>query len=195
MKKNIESIKQTLDAKDAEYKKFVINGKTEIAKTEAKIKELEAKKEKPESLDDYKITSQELRDARDYLSYLHEKTKSTTGSMLSSSEYKEMEKEIISEITEIQAEAAPEIEQAVMQAVNLMTAYNERIMDLTGIMDHAKRLYTPTLVIGAKNYGEGLINQDKSRAKWLEQFVYMFYRYLNEAQRLEGKLPNHIGIK
>ena len=186
MKKEIESVKKTLAAKDAEYNEAIRASRKDIAELEAKIAELEKKAARPESLEDYKITAQELRDSRNYLEYLRIKVqKYAGGRLLNDSEYKEIKKTLTAEMEQIQAKAAPEVEQAVLQAVEVLKAYCCEISELESLLTHAERQYTPNGAYSSKNWYAGISDYSTNRVRWIEKFVWMYINYADEAQRLE----------
>lgn len=196
MRKNIENIAKALDAKDEERRQAITQGKQEIAELEDKIKELSDKLQHPDSLDSYKENAQALRDAQEYKTFLvHKKNKAEKGRLLEEPEYKEIKAELIEEIKGIQAEAAPELEQAVMRAVELMTQYNGNVMEIMRILGHANRLYSPAFTVGSRNYAADIADMHTGRANWLQKFVYMYLTYIDEATRLENNTAPSVWCK
>ena len=192
MNKNIENIAKALDAKEKERREVLSNGRQELAELDIKIKELNAKLASPNSLDEYKDISQALRDAREYKTYLTTKINAAEkGKLLEEAEYKEIKGAITEEVNAIQEEAAPELEQAILKAVELMAQYNNRVLEVTRILDHASHLYCPNSSIGTKNYGAEISRLNTGRANWLQKFVYMFYSYVNEADRINNNTAHN----
>ncbi len=193
MNKNIENIAKALDAKEKERTEVLSNGRQELAELDNKINELNAKLTNPNSLDEYKAISQELRDAREYKTYLSTKINTAEkGKLLEEAEYKEIEGAIIEEVNAIQEEAAPELEEAVLKAVELMAQYNSRVLEVTRILSHAKRLYSPKFSIGTRNFGAEISRLNTGRANWLQKFVYMFYSYADEADRINNNAAHNV---
>lgn len=187
MRKNIEDIEKALTAKEEERRQAITQGKQEIAELEIKIEELSDKLKNPDSLDSYKKTAQELRDAQEYQTFLvHKKNKAEKNGLLEESEYKEIKTELTEEIKRIQIDAAPELEQAVMRAVELMTQYNGNVMEITRILDRASRLYNPVFAVSTRNYAGEIADMHTGRANWLQKFIFMYFTYIEEATRLEN---------
>ncbi len=196
MNENIENIAKALDAKEKERREALSNGRQELAELDYKIKELNAKLASPNNLDEYKDISQALRDAREYKTYLAAKINNAKkDKQLEEAEYKEIKGAIIEEVNAIQEETAPELEQAILKAVELMAQYNNRVLEVTRILDHANRLYSPNFSVGTRNYGEDISRLNTCRANWLQKFVYMFYSYANEANRITNNDTHNVWNK
>lgn len=196
MNKNIENIAKALDAKEKERREVLSNGRQELAELDIKIKELNAKLASPNNLDEYKDISQALRDAREYKTYLTTKINTAEkGKLLEEAEYKEIKGAIIEEVNAIQEETAPELEQAILKAVELMAQYNNRVLEVTRILDHAGRLYSPNGFISSRDYGGEISRLNTGRANWLQKFVYMFYSYADEADRINNNDTHNVWSK
>lgn len=193
MNKNIENIAKALDAKEKERREALSNGRQELAELDYKIKELNAKLASPNNLDEFKEVSQALRDAREYKTYLETKINTAKkGKLLEEAEYKKIQGAILKEVNAIQEETAPELEQAILKAVELMAQYNNRVLEVTRILDHANHLYSPNYSVGTRNYGEDISRLNTGRANWLQKFVYMFYSYVNEADRINNNTAHNV---
>lgn len=172
----IENIKALLDAKEAELNEVKRKSKEEKATIENKIAELESALEMPETLEEYKSISEELKENRQYLRYLEAKKNTLENSAITKEERQAILKDLKKELLRIQEEAAPEMQKKLFEIVELMQEYDRKAKPIQDLANRAQSLdkssWNPQ-VVWKSTISE--INNDKNNL-W-GHFVYWFYKY------------------
>ena len=150
-----------LTEREQEQKNAISNLKKEREQIKAKIEQLQAQKDNPESLEDYKAVNREIEESKAYIDYLERKAaQAKAGGAITADEYNAIKAAAYSEIKAIQADAAPEIQKHLFEAVALMEKYTAEIAPLDSMVNKAGHLHAPN----------GYIGQSISRSQSKERF-------------------------
>jgi len=183
MSKGINKIIAFLDdAEKAEREEFVKNKKDREELT-AKLETLEELQENAGSLEEYKLIAQEIRDTKDFLSYSTKKANEKK-SLITTDERNNIIKEARGELNKLQADAAPEIQEKLLEIISLMDNYTEEAEQYESIIMRAMRLHDRPYCVGNVREACHIRDHGTDPAEWFKVFVYMYYQHRETAQRL-----------
>lgn len=180
--KELETIESRIKDLEQAQENAIYQSRAERAKLSAKMTELEEKLKDPGSLEDYKVTAQEIRDTQAYIDFIDAKKNKVQAGLLNDAEFKDMRKTLEEEIKARQTDAAAEIQAQFYPIIELMEKYTADISNLDELLNRATKLNNPRLFstcFSASKISE--INPDKY--EYWQQFCYMFFRHRPDVMR------------
>ena len=184
------SIVKTLEEKEQERAALTRKNKEERAQIEQHIEELKKRLLDPQDFEDYRASSQELKDTEKYLDFLNRRSTALSTSVLSEEEYKEMRDYLFGEVKTIQEQAAPKIYAKLMELIDLMDIYTEDIKEYETVINQALRMHAQKFPGSVHPAGE-IVKINPDACGWFAKFVYMYYTHCDTANAIKaGKRPN-----
>lgn len=185
MKKDLlETIGAQIDAKEQERDKIIKEGKEQREELKSKIAALKEKLNHPESLEDYKVTAQELRDTEQYFNYISTASANASTCFLSDSDYRTIRAQVLEEIGEKQEQAAPEIQAKLFEVIDLMEAYTADISALDALINRAARLNNPR-ILNTVYSANTICNTNPDKYGYWYAFCAMFFNQYPEAMKIK----------
>lgn len=185
MKKDLmETIGAQIDAKEQERDKIIREGKEQREELKSKIAALNEKLKHPESLEDYKVTAQDLRDTEQYLNYITTASANASTCFLSDSDYRTIRAQVLEEIGKKQEQAAPEIQAKLFEVIDLMEAYVADISALDALINRAARLNNPRGLNSVYSANK-ICDTNPDKYGYWHAFCAMFFNHYPEAMKIK----------
>ena len=183
MKKDLmETIGAQIDAKEQERDKIIREGNEQRAELKSKIAALNEKLNHPESLEDYKVTAQELRDTD--FNYISTASANASTCFLSDSDYQAIRAQVLEEIGEKQEQAAQEIQAKLFEVIDLMEAYTADINAHDALINRAARLNNPRYLNAVYSAGK-ICDTNPDKYGYWHAFCTMFFNQYPEAMKIK----------
>lgn len=185
MKKDLlETIGAQIDAKEQERDKIIKEGKEQREELKSKIAALKEKLNHPESLEDYKVTAQELRDTEQYFNYISTASANASTCFLSDSDYQAIRAQVLEEIGDKQEQAAQEIQAKLFEVIDLMEAYTADINAHDALINRAARLNNPRYLNAVYSAGK-ICDTNPDKYGYWHAFCTMFFNQYPEAMKIK----------
>lgn len=181
--KKIEKITVELDRVENETKNELEKLNNDRAQIAAKIAELEAKKEKAESLEKFKTISEALKAENENLLFIDNNINRIKAGTLDNNTAKEYQEIIIDSLTDFQNSSASEIQKTFFELIALMNNYADEYARGVALLERVKNLNNKKVKVSARCEAWTISECNKDPAEWWNNFCYFYFRYYSEALR------------
>lgn len=183
--KNEEEIKKLVEEREKKQHDDFAGRKKKRAELCEKLKQLKAAKHTCAEFEQQEIIKQEIKRTESHIDFIDEQRTAKPIPYISQEEFNEINKIITADIKALQNSAAPEIQEHVLAAIELMDKYNDRAKELQYTKDRAWRLLKPEFPGMSSRLNEiGDVNPDL--CGWWQAFVWMYYRHTDEAAKIKA---------
>ncbi len=183
--KNAKEIKKLVEERENKKRDDIVGRQAKRAELTEKLKQLQTAKKACTEFEQQEIIKQEIKRTESHINFVDEQRTAKPVPYISQAEFNEINKIITADIDALQNSAAPEIQEHVLAAIELMDKYNEQAKELQYTKDRAWRLLKPEFP-GMSSRLDAIGNVNPDLCGWWQAFVWMYYKHAGDAEKIKA---------